>query len=101
MLVVVTACGRAPAAPDLILANGKVFTADSTRPWAEALAIRGDRIVAVGSTIAIDSLAGDSTRRIDLEGRVVVPGFNDAHDHWTLSFHGVGTVVQGERRAPS
>ncbi len=69
------------AAPDLILTGGKVFTADSARPWAEAIAIRGDRIVAVGSAAEVGRLAGAATRTVALEGRVVVPGFNDAHDH--------------------
>jgi predicted amidohydrolase YtcJ len=79
------ACAHArnarPAAPDLVLTGGKVFTADPARPWAEAVAIRGERIVAVGSSEEVSRLAGTSTRRIALGGRVVVPGFNDAHDH--------------------
>ena len=70
-----------PASPDLILTGGKIFTADPARPWAEAIAVRGERIMAVGTTAEVSRLAGYSTRRIPLEGRVVVPGFNDAHDH--------------------
>ena len=69
------------AAPDVILTGGRIFTADSTHPWAEALAIRGDRIVAVGTTADVRRLAGRTTRVVALGGRVVVPGFNDAHDH--------------------
>jgi predicted amidohydrolase YtcJ len=69
------------AAPDLILTGGKVFTADPARPWAEAVAIRGERLVAVGTSAEVARLAGPSTRRIELGGRVVVPGLNDAHDH--------------------
>ena len=68
-------------APDLILTGGRVFTADPARPWAEALSIRGERILAVGSTAQITRSAGPRTRRVDLRGRVVVPGFNDAHAH--------------------
>lgn len=68
--------------PDLILINGKIFTADSGKPFAEALAIRGDRVIAVGPSAEITALAGGKTRRIDLQGRVVVPGFNDAHFHF-------------------
>lgn len=67
--------------PTLVLTNAKVFTADTTRPWAEAVAIRGERIVAVGSSAEIAKLAGPATRRVDLRGRVVVPGLNDAHAH--------------------
>ena len=65
----------------LILSGGKIFTADSLRPWAEALAIRGERIVAVGTTAEVRRWANKSTREIPLEGRVVIPGINDAHDH--------------------
>lgn len=84
--LLLAACGARgpigqPGPADLILTGGKVFTADSTRPWAEAVAIRGERIVAVGSAAEVGRLAGASTRVIALEGRVVVPGFNDAHDH--------------------
>jgi len=75
--------GTEPQAPaDLILLNGKVFTADSARPSAEAVAIRGECIVAVGTSVEIEKLAGAKTRRIDLQGSVVTPGFNDAHCHF-------------------
>ncbi|MDQ2667724.1 MAG: amidohydrolase [Gemmatimonadota bacterium] len=73
--------GNTRVAPDLILTGGKVFTADSTRPWAEALAIRGERIMAVGSNDEIKALAGRGTREYPLGGRTVIPGINDAHDH--------------------
>ena len=77
------------AAPDLILFNGKVFTSDPANPNAEALAIRGERIVAVDTTKNISALAGPNTKRIDLGGRVVVPGFNDAHFHHMPNPEGV------------
>lgn len=67
--------------PDLILLNGRIFTSDSARPYVEALAIRGDRITAVGTSEKIVTLAGPQTKRIDLKGRVVIPGINDAHFH--------------------
>lgn len=67
--------------PDLILLGGKVFTSRVDAPWAQAVAIQGSRIVAVGPTSAIERLAGPGTRRLELEGRVVVPGFDDAHGH--------------------
>lgn len=70
-----------PARPDLILHNGKVFTADSAKPYVEALAIRGDRIVATGASDQILALAGPQTKRLDLGGRLVIPGINDAHFH--------------------
>ncbi|WP_400193298.1 amidohydrolase [Hymenobacter sp. B81] len=71
------------ATADLILTGGRVFTADPARPTAEALAIRGERIVAVGSSADISRLTGPATRRLDLQGRVVTPGFNDAHNHFS------------------
>src|SRR5439155_881719 len=56
------ACARGEAGPpDLILAGGRIFTADSARPWAEALAVRHDRIVAVGNTDSVRRLAGPRT----------------------------------------
>jgi predicted amidohydrolase YtcJ len=69
------------APPDLILTNGKIFTADSTRPWVEAVAIAGDRVMSVGTDAEVRRLAGRSTREIALNGHVVIPGINDAHDH--------------------
>ncbi|MCB2376401.1 amidohydrolase [Hymenobacter sp. BT635] len=69
-------------APDIVLLNGQVFTADAARPTAQALAIWGERIVAVGTTAEIARLAGPGTRRIDVQGRVVTPGFNEAHNHF-------------------
>ena len=79
------------AAPDLILSNGKIITVDDTFSIAQAVAVRGDRIVAVGSNQDINRLAGPGTRRIDLRGRSVMPGFIDNHAHfqeegeyWTL-----------------
>lgn len=66
---------------DLVLTNGRIYTVDPARPWAEAVAVRGSRIVAVGSSTEIAALAGPQTRRIDLQGAFVSPGFNDAHVH--------------------
>src|SRR6516165_1912662 len=67
--------------PDLILANGKIFSADPPRKWAEAVAVRGERITAIGSSQEVLALAGPSTRKIDLRGRIMIPGINDAHQH--------------------
>lgn len=76
-LAAVAAC--APPAPDLVLLNGRVFTADPSRPWAEAVAIRGDRITGIGSSATIAALAGPRTVQRDLAGLTVLPGLNDAH----------------------
>src|SRR5215216_961997 len=73
------------ALPDLTLVNGTVITVDADDTIAEAVAIRGDRIIAVGDTTFIDSLAGPNTQRIDLNGRTVTPGLLDAHAHFSPS----------------
>lgn len=80
---------QAQQAPDVVLVNARLFTADSTAPWAEAIAIRGERVQAVGSSAAMRALAGAGTKVIDVGGRTVVPGFNDAHDHINGGWPGV------------
>jgi len=70
-----------PASADLILVNGKIFTGNDARPYVQALAIRGERILAAGDSADIAVLAGTRTRQLDLGGRVAIPGINDAHDH--------------------
>ena len=72
---------QAPSA-DIILTNGKVITVDDTFSIAQAVAVRGDRIIAVGTNQNITRLAGPNTRRIDLRGRSVVPGMIDNHAHF-------------------
>ncbi len=72
---------------DLILTNGKVVTVDPDRPRAEAVAIRGYRILAVGSDAEMEAYEGPDTRFIDLEGQLAVPGFVDAHGHWMSLGH--------------
>jgi predicted amidohydrolase YtcJ len=66
---------------DIILINGKIFTADTAHLYVEALAIKGNRILSVGTSAAIEKLASPKTKRIDLNGKTVVPGFNNAHEH--------------------
>lgn len=67
--------------PDFVLYNGKIFTSNAAHPYVQALAIRGDRITATGGSAKIKSLAGPRTKEIDLGGRTVIPGINDAHLH--------------------
>ena len=70
---------------DLVLVNGKVITVDSADRIAQAVAVRGQRIVAVGTDAEILKLAGPATRRVDLKGRAVTPGLIDAHLHFVSS----------------
>ncbi len=70
-----------PAA-ELALVNGRIWTGDETAPWAEAIAIKGNRILRLGSSAVIKPLLSQQTKIIDLGGRLVAPGFNDAHTHF-------------------
>ncbi len=70
---------------DLIFENGVLLTQEPARPVAEALAVAGGRIVALGSREDLASLSRPGSRRIDLAGRTLIPGFNDAHAHvWKI-----------------
>ncbi|MCL4822549.1 MAG: amidohydrolase [Vicinamibacteria bacterium] len=72
----------AQASADRIFVNGNIWTADDARPRAEALAIRGETVLAVSSSAEIRALAGPHTAVVDLKGRLVVPGFMDSHLHF-------------------
>lgn len=74
--------GSTAVTADLIITYAKLRTMDSRQPNAEAVAIYGNRILAVGSTKEIKKLAGANTRVIDAKGQLVLPGFNDAHVHF-------------------
>ena len=67
--------------PDLVLHNAKVVTVNDAFDIAEAVAVKGDRIVAVGSNEQVLSLAGSATKKLDLEGATVLPGLMDSHSH--------------------
>jgi hypothetical protein len=75
------AFAQAQTAPDTILSNGKIITVDDRFSIAQAVAVKDDRIVAVGTNEAVNRLAGPNTRRIDLQGKAVVPGMIDNHAH--------------------
>ena len=72
---------EAQAKADLVLVNGKIYTVDNARPIASALAVRGGRVLFVGSDAEARVLANASTRVIDLNGKTVIPGIVDAHAH--------------------
>lgn len=99
LLTAGTISAQQPVA-DLILSNGKIITVDDRFTIAQAVAVRGDRIVAVGSNQDVARLAGPNTRRIDLRGRAVTPGIIDNHMHllrygttwqYEVRWDGVGT----------
>lgn len=72
----------AQLAPDLIVVNARIRTLNPRQPTAQALAVKGERIAAVGSDAEIRGMAGPATRIVDAAGRLVLPGFNDSHTHF-------------------
>ncbi len=94
-----------PAA-DLIIVNAKVWTVDPARPTAQAVAVLGDRIAAVGSDLEIEAWRGPATRQIDARGKLLLPGFNDAHVHLVaggaqlenVQLHDVGNAQEFAQR---
>lgn len=72
---------QAETAADLILFNGKVYTVNDKQPWAEAVAIKDDEIIAVGKLTDMDKWRSKQTKSRDLQGRMLLPGFVDSHAH--------------------
>ncbi len=84
---------------DLVLAGGRVHTVDPSLPHAEAVAVAGGRIVAVGGDADVRALAGPSTRVVELEGRTLLPGFQDAHLH--VAHGGMGSMLCDLHESPT
>src|ERR1700758_4439601 len=76
-----TCFAQAAPAADLIITHANIWTVDPGKPSAQALAVLGDRIVAVGTEEEVSAWRGRQTRVIDAGGKLVVPGFHDAHVH--------------------
>ena len=101
LLTMLTTQAQQPAlAPDLVLFNAAVRTMDEAHPRAEAVAIAGNRIVAVGSTAELRPLAGTKTRLIDAGQKSVLPGFNDAHVHWLMGGFSITNVNLRDAKSP-
>ncbi|UCG11809.1 MAG: amidohydrolase [Deltaproteobacteria bacterium] len=75
-----------------VFKNGLIYTVDRNRTWAQAIAIAGDRIVFVGSNDGVDAFIGSGTAVIDLEGKMVLPGFVDSHAHPSHAMDLVGNI---------
>jgi predicted amidohydrolase YtcJ len=78
-----TPSAGAQSAADLLLTNGRIVTVEDEQPEAQAIAITGDRITALGSSEAMKKYAGPGTAVIDLEGHLAIPGFIESHGHFT------------------
>ena len=88
-------------APDLVIINANIHTMDQSRPNAQAVAILGHRIVAVGSSEEIKTLAGSQTRVIDAQGQLVLPGFNDSHVHFLSGGFQLSSVDLRDANSPA
>lgn len=87
-------------AADLVILNAIVHTMDPGRPLAQAVAVWGNRIAAVGLTEEIRPLVGNNTRVIDAEGRLVLPGFNDSHVHFLSGGFSLSNVDLRDAKSP-
>ncbi len=81
-LVAGSAVAQSKPAADLIITNAKVWTVDKANPTAQAVAVLGERIVAVGSNADVAAWQGSATKVVDADGKLLLPGFNDSHTHF-------------------
>jgi predicted amidohydrolase YtcJ len=88
-----------PAA-DLIITNAKVWTVDKSLPTAQAVAVIGERIVAVGSNADIDGWRGTHTQILDAGGKLLLPGFNDAHVHFVSGGEQLDNIQLNDATTP-
>ncbi len=105
-VAVFTTAQSTPQPADLIVTNARIYTVNAKQKWAEALAVRGDQIVAVGDGKKIDTFRGSSTKVIDAGDRLLLPGFVDCHIHFMdgalgltrVDLNEAGTVVEIQKR---
>ncbi|MCU9948806.1 amidohydrolase [Pseudomonas sp. PDM13] len=89
---------EAMAGADMVLFNGKVFTADKARPMVQAIAVENGKVLAVGSDAEIQALADASTQRIDLAGKALMPGLIDTHSHAIFGGLEMSTANMGDEQ---
>jgi len=99
IFLLIAAAQSRPAA-DLIITNAKVWTVDKSNPTAQAVAVLGDHIVAVGSNSDVNNWRGASTRVIDAEGKLLLPGFNDSHVHFVNGGLALDAVQLNDATSP-
>src|SRR5687768_507694 len=100
MAAVLLACdmNQPPSSASLAIVNARVWTGDSARPWAEAIAINGDTIVAVGSSAEVRKLGAE--RVVDAKGGMVTPGFIDSHVHFVTGGFRLSSVQLRDAKTP-
>ncbi len=103
-LILLSACQ--PSTPkeiaDLVIKNGTIYTVDKSRTVAQAMAIKGDAIIYVGDDAGVQKFVGDTTRVIDLQGKLVLPGLIDSHAHvpsavseiYEVWLYGMGSIAE-------
>jgi predicted amidohydrolase YtcJ len=95
-----------PQPADMIIINARVYTVNPQQKWAEAIAVRGDKIIAVGERKQVEALRGPATKEIDAQGRLLLPGFTDCHIHFMdgslgltrVDLNGATTVAEIQKR---
>ncbi|MGZ8412028.1 MAG: amidohydrolase [Gemmatirosa sp.] len=95
------ASGANASAVSLAVVNARVWTGNPRRPWADAVAVQGDRLAAVGSSAEVRKLAGPAARVIDAGGQFLVPGFIDAHVHFVAGGFRLASVQLRDARTPA
>jgi predicted amidohydrolase YtcJ len=106
VLLSATIAQAAETPADTIITNARIYTVNPQQKWAEAIAIRGEQIVAVGDAKQIGAYRGPSTKVIDAKGRLVLPGFTDCHVHFMsgslgltqVDLNGANTVTEIQKR---
>jgi len=102
LFLFIAACGtpEAPETASLVVRDARVWTGNADQPWAEAVASRGDSIIAVGSNTEIEALIGEDTEVISVTGSMLVPGFIDTHVHFIASGSGLASVQLRDAATP-
>ena len=104
VLAAIFSAAEQPA--DIVLTHARIYTVNPKQAWAEALAVRGGKIVAVGTESEISAYRGASTQVVDAGGRLVLPGFTDCHVHFVdgsigltqVDLNGANTVAEIQKR---
>lgn len=99
-LMVAYSPAQSKPAADLIITNAKIWTVDASLPTAQALAVLGERIVAVGSNTEVDAWRGLHTQLFDATGKLLLPGFNDAHVHFVSGGQQLDNVQLKDATSP-
>ena len=104
--VALPAAAESSQPADVILVNARIYTVNPQQAWADAIAVQGDKILAVGERARIETYRGKTTKVIDAQGRLVLPGFTDCHIHFMdgslgltrVDLNGAGTVGEIQKR---